>query len=107
MQNSAFSDSEMQKMQTECFQKNTDDLHCCFWLKRYENYIFCRICRKQLTPGASCFLHAEFAWQQPKKHLVLQILYFLHLKCLQKTKLKFIFLLKPAKTKCGKIRSFA
>ena len=40
MQNSAFSDSEMQKMQTECFQKNTDDLHCCFWLKRYENYIF-------------------------------------------------------------------
>ena len=34
MQNSACCDSEMQKMQTECFQK-TDDLHCCFWLKRY------------------------------------------------------------------------
>ena len=50
-----------------------------FWLKKVNNLHLLDICRKQLTPGASCFLYAEFAYHVPKKYEILNWMCFQYL----------------------------
>lgn len=58
--------------------------NCCFWLKKYEIKFFLQNMPKTTYSWSKLFSACRICIGTTKKHLIWQILYFLHLKCLQK-----------------------